>query len=106
MTCWRWSARPLLLLPDPGRDVPQELDDLLLAVSRRLQDVQDGLGRALVLRQQSLQPHVQRLLHLLLLLLLAEPLQVRLGAALGLLGSVGSPDLPLRFLVSSRAFVG
>ena len=82
----------------------QELDDLLLAVGRGLQDVQDGLGRALVLRQQSLQPHVQRLLHLLLLL--AEPLQARLGAALSLLGSVGSPDLPLRFLVSSRAFVG
>ena len=104
MTCWRRSARPLLLLPDPGRDVLQELDDLLLAVGRGLQDVQDGLGRALVLGQQSLQPHVQRLLHLLLLL--AEPLQARLGAALGLLGSVGSPDLPLRFLVSSRAFVG
>ena len=104
LTCWRWSARPLLLLPDPGRDVLQELDDLLLAVGRGLQDVQDGLGRALVLGQQSLQPHVQRLLHLLLLL--AEPLQARLGAALGLLGSVGSPDLPLRFLVSSRAFVG
>jgi len=104
LTCWRRSARPLLLLPDPGRDVLQELDDLLLAVGRGLQDVQDGLGRALVLGQQSLQPHVQRLLHLLLLL--AEPLQARLGAALGLLGSVGSPDLPLRFLVSSRAFVG
>ena len=98
LTCWRWSVRPLLLLPDPGRDVSQELDDLLLTVGRSLQDVQDGLGRALVLRQQSLQPHVQRLLHLLLLLawsLLA--LLAGLGAALSLLGSVAPPDLPLRF---------
>ena len=98
LTCWRWSARPLLLLPDPGRDVSQELDDLLLTVGRSLQDVQDGLGRALVLRQQSLQPHVQRLLHLLLLL--AGPLLALLaglGAALRLLGSVAPLDLPLRF---------
>ena len=98
LTCWRWSVRPLLLLPDPSRDVSQELDDLLLTVGRSLQDVQDGLGRALVLRQQSLQPHVQRLLHLLLLLawsLLA--LLAGLGAALRLLGSVAPPDLPLRF---------
>ena len=87
--------RPLLLLPDPGRDVSQELDDLLLAVSRSLQDVQDGLGRALVLRQQSLQPHVQRRLHLLLLL--AGPLLAGLRAALRLLGPVAPPDLPLRF---------
>ena len=87
--------RPLLLLPDPGRDVSEELDDLLLTVGRGLQDVQDGLGRALVLGEQSLQPHVQRLLHLLLLLLLARPHLAGLGAALSLLGSVASPDLLL-----------
>ena len=101
LTCWRWSVRPLLLLPDPGRDVSQELDDLLLTVGRSLQDVQDGLGRGLVLRQQSLQPHVQRRLHLLLLLagplLALLALLAGLGAALRLLGSVAPPDLPLRF---------
>lgn len=104
MTCWRWSVGPLLLLPDPGRDVSEELDDLLLTVGRSLQDVQDGLCRALILRQKSLQPHVQRLLHLLLLLagpllalLALLPLLAGLGAALGLLGSVAPPDLPLRF---------
>ena len=98
LTCWRWSVRPLLLLPDPGRDVSQELDDLLLTVGRSLQDVQDGLGRALVLRQQSLQPHVQRLLDRGLLLgrgrgrgLVAALLQLLgLGVALGLLGAVAS----------------
>ena len=52
--------RPLLLLPDPGRDVSEELDDLLLTVGRGLQDVQDGLGGALVLGQQALQTNIQR----------------------------------------------
>jgi len=42
-------VRPLLFLPDPGRDVSEELDDLLLTVCRGLQDVEDGLGGALVL---------------------------------------------------------
>ena len=86
LTRWRWSARPLLLLPDPGRDVSQELDDLLLAVGRGLQDVEDGLGRALVLGQKSLQANIKRLLLLLL---------PRLRTALRLLGSVAPPDLPL-----------
>ena len=80
--------RPLLFLPDPGRDVSEELDDLLLAVCRGLQDVEDGLGRALVLGQKSLQANIQRLLLLLL---------PRLRTALRLLGSVLPPDLPLRF---------
>ena len=96
LTCWRWSARPLLLLPDPGRDVSQELDDLLLAVGRGLQDVEDGLGGGLVLGQQSLQPNIQRLLHRLLLLSgLLPGLLSGLRTALRLLGSVAPPDLPL-----------
>ena len=92
--------RPLLLLPDPGRDVSEELDDLLLTVGRGLQDVQDGLGGALVLGQQALQANIQRFIPpppLPLLLLPLLPLLPRLGTALCLLGSVAPPNLPLRF---------
>ena len=39
----------LLFLPDPLHDVPQELDNLLLTLLRRLEDVEDGLGGRLVL---------------------------------------------------------
>ena len=57
---WRWR-RPglfsvvlthsisLLFLPDPLHDVPEELDNLLLTLLRRLEDVEDGLGGRLVL---------------------------------------------------------
>jgi len=71
---WRWS-RPglssvlltdsfsLLLLPDPLHDVSEELDNLLLTLWRRLQDIEDGLSCGLVLGQHSLQSHIERLRH-------------------------------------------
>jgi len=96
----------ILFLPDSLHDVAQELDDLLLTLPRSLEDVEDGLGGGLVVGQQPLQPHVQRLLdrglraHQRLLLgrgrgrgrgLVAALLQLLgLGVALGLLGAVAS----------------
>ena len=96
----------ILFLPDSVHDVAQELDDLLLTLPRSLEDVEDGLGGGLVVGQQPLQPHVQRLLdrglraHQRLLLgrgrgrgrgLVAALLQLLgLGVALGLLGAVAS----------------
>lgn len=92
---------PLLFLTDSLHDVPQELDDLFLAVLWSLQDVQDGLGCGLVLGEHPLQPHIERLLPAnpgtLLLSLLAPHRLPGLGAALSLLGSVAPPDLLLRF---------
>ena len=90
----------ILFLPDSVHDVAQELDDLLLTLPRSLEDVEDGLGGGLVVGQQPLQPHVQRLLDRGLLLgrgrgrgrgLVAALLQLLgLGVALGLLGAVAS----------------
>ena len=82
----------LLFLPDPLHDVPEELDNLLLTLLRRLEDVEDGLGGRLVLGQHPLQPHVERLRQPATLSLLSG-----LRAGLCLLGSGPPPDPLLRF---------